>query len=70
MSDPSPETRHHPATPRRRRYRSARGPLVVHPSQFVALSPEDEQRALAALAELLAPLFRPRPGDQDDEGTA
>ncbi|MGH3264668.1 MAG: hypothetical protein ACRDNS_22060 [Trebonia sp.] len=40
-----------------RRGYTASSPLVVHPPTFVPLPPEDEQRALAALAELLAPLF-------------
>jgi hypothetical protein len=39
----------------RRRYSTKL--LVVHPAEFVPLAPSDEQRALAALAELLAPLF-------------
>jgi len=39
----------------RRRYRTK--PVVVHPAILVPLSAEDEQRALGALAELLAPLF-------------
>jgi hypothetical protein len=39
----------------RRRYRTE--PLIVQPAEFVPLSPSDERRALAALAELLAPLF-------------
>lgn len=35
------------------------GDLVIHPPRFVSLSADDEQHARAALAELLAPLFRP-----------
>jgi hypothetical protein len=31
--------------------------LRVHPPTFVPLSAEDEKRAMAAFAELLAPLF-------------
>ncbi len=43
----------------RRGYQKAK-PLVVHPATFVPLSEQDEQRAIAALAELLAPLFNDR----------
>lgn len=41
--------------PPRRRYRTK--PLVIHPPTYVPLSQVDEERASAALAELLAPLF-------------
>lgn len=42
-------------TPHRRRYRTK--PLVVHPPELVPLSRKDEERAIAAFAPLLAPLF-------------
>lgn len=49
----------------RRAYRPPVGDLVLHPPRFVPLPPEDEQAALAALAELLAPLFRTAKADPD-----
>ena len=42
-------------TPNRRRYRTKA--LVVQAPEFVTLSEKDEGRAMAALSELLAPLF-------------
>ncbi|MHB1613719.1 MAG: hypothetical protein ACYCYA_05255 [Actinomycetes bacterium] len=55
----------------RRRY-TTRAPLVVHPATFVPLSAEDEKRAMAAFAELLAPLFTEtgqlKPDTEDPEG--
>lgn len=39
----------------RRRYRTKA--LLVQAPEFVALSEKDEERAIAALSELLAPLF-------------
>ncbi len=53
-------------TESRRPYRQPGGDLVVHPPRFVPLSDEDEQRALTALAELLAPLFRPVDGNSEE----
>ena len=54
----------------RRRYSTK--PLVVQPAEFVPLSSSDEQRALAALGELLAPLFtangHPQPAEEGDRG--
>lgn len=68
MTDPSAATPH---GGKRRRAYATRAPLRVHPPTFVPLSAEDEKRAMAAFAELLAPLFdeagqlRPENEEQD-----
>lgn len=68
MTDPSAATPH---GGKRRRAYATRAPLRVHAPTFVPLSAEDEKRAMAAFAELLAPLFdeagqlRPENEEQD-----
>lgn len=57
---------HRQDTRSRRGYHPPAGDVIVHPPQFVPLSAEDERAALAALAELLAPLFRP-PADNTND---
>lgn len=56
---PNTHTRPRPASGPlgRRRYKSTLGPQTLGASRFVALSAEDEERAVDALAELLAPLI-------------
>lgn len=69
MSRPQPDKPDRASRPRRA-YRPRVGDLVVHPPRFVPLPPEDEQAALAALAELLAPLFRSASPDPDRDPDA
>jgi hypothetical protein len=47
----------------RRRYTSVLGEQALGPSGFVPLPADDEDRAVSALAELIAPLY-----DRQDEG--
>jgi hypothetical protein len=57
----------------RRRGYSRPKPLHVHPATYVPMSAKDEERMIAALSELLAPLFdehgrlRPDPDDAGDD---
>ena len=53
----------------RRRYTRPRGDVALLAPSYVPLSPEHDQGALAALADLLAPLFGPdtaTPSDRVD----
>lgn len=49
----------------RRGYRKK--PLVVHPATYVPTNPQDEARAVSALAELLAPTFKEAARVRDSE---